>query len=52
MNDKIRNITVTVVFVLFMAFFVAFCANGFVNPVEKSESERRPNTRKNFSVVP
>ena len=42
MNDKIRNITVTVVFVLFMAFFVAFCANGFVNPVEKSESERRP----------
>ena len=42
MNDKIRNITVTVVFVLFMAFFVAFCANSFVNPIEKSESERRP----------
>lgn len=42
MNDKIRNITVTVVFVIFMAFFVAFCANGFINPVEKSESERRP----------
>ena len=42
MNDKIRNITVTVVFVLFMAFFVVFCANRFVNPVEKSESERRP----------
>ena len=42
MSDKIRNITVTVVFIVFMAFFVTFCANGFVNPVEKSESERRP----------
>ena len=42
MNDKIRNITVTVVFVVFMAFFVTFCIGGFINPVEKSESERRP----------
>ncbi len=42
MNNKIRNIVVTSVFVAFIAFFVAMCAVSFVNPTEESEAERRP----------
>lgn len=42
MNDKLKNIVMTVTFVVFIAFFVAFCIGGFINPVEISETERRP----------
>ncbi|MBE6890914.1 MAG: hypothetical protein E7481_02685 [Ruminococcaceae bacterium] len=42
MNDKIKNIVVTSVFVTFIAFFVVMCAVSFFNPVETSEAERRP----------
>lgn len=42
MNDKIKNIVVTSVFVSFIAFFVVMCAVSFFNPVETSEAERRP----------
>ncbi|MBQ7337108.1 MAG: hypothetical protein IJW40_01505 [Clostridia bacterium] len=41
MNDKIKHIVVTATFIVFLAFFVVFCIGGFINPVEKSESERR-----------
>ena len=42
MNNKIKNIVVTVAFVLFMAIFVGQCAVAFFNPVSFSSSERRP----------
>lgn len=42
MNDKIKNIVVTSVFVGFIAFFVVMCMVSFFNPTEKSEAERRP----------
>lgn len=42
MNDKIKNIVVTSVFVAFIAFFVVMCMVSFFNPAEKSEAERRP----------
>ena len=42
MNNKIKNIVVTVAFVLFIAIFVGQCCVAFFNPVERSESERRP----------
>ncbi len=42
MNDKIKNIVVTSVFVTFLAFFVVMCMVSFFNPTEKSEAERRP----------
>ncbi len=42
MNDKSKYVFVSVVFVVFMAFFVTFCIGGFINPTETSLSERRP----------
>lgn len=42
MKNSIRNIVVTVTFCVFIAFFAVFCAIQFFNPVEMSESERRP----------
>ena len=42
MNNKTRNIVVTSVFVVFIAFFVAMCAVNYFNPTESSEAERRP----------
>lgn len=42
MNDKIKNIVVTSVFITFIAFFVVMCVVSFFNPTEKSEAERRP----------
>ena len=42
MNNKVKNIVVTVAFVLFMAIFVGQCAVAFFNPVSFSTAERRP----------
>lgn len=42
MNNKVKNIVVTSVFITFIAFFVMMCIYSFFNPVEKSTSERRP----------
>ena len=42
MNNKIKNIVVTSVFVAFIAFFVVMCAVNFFNPTATSTSERRP----------
>lgn len=42
MKNSVRNIVVTVTFCVFIAFFVVFCTIQFFNPVETSESERRP----------
>ena len=42
MNNKIKNIVVTVAFVLFMAIFVGQCAVAFFSPTEFSMAERRP----------
>ena len=42
MSDKIRNIIVTCVFVLFIFFFAAMCVVSYFNPVAESTSERRP----------
>ena len=42
MNNKTRNIVVTSVFVVFIAFFVIMCGVKFVNPAESSDAERRP----------
>ena len=42
MNNKTKNIVVTSVFVVFVAFFVVMCAFSYFNPTEKSEAERRP----------
>lgn len=42
MNNKIKNIVVSSVFIAFIAFFVAMCAVCYFNPVETSEAERRP----------
>ncbi len=41
MNNKIRNIVVTSVFVLFIAFFVIMCIVRIINPVTFSQSERK-----------
>lgn len=42
MSDKIRNIVVTCIFVLFIFFFAAMCIVNYFNPTATSESERRP----------
>ena len=42
MNNKIKNIVVTSVFITFIAFFVVMCAVSFFNPTETSTAERRP----------
>jgi len=42
MNNKIKNIVVTFVFIAFMALFVSMCVVSYFNPVATSESERRP----------
>ena len=45
MSNKIKNITVTAVFALFLAFFAVMCVTNFYNPDEYSESERREPSR-------
>ena len=42
MSNKIKNIVVTVTFVVFIAAFVLMCGYRYLNPVAESESERRP----------
>ena len=42
MNNKIKNIVVTLTFVVFMVVLVSMCVVAYFNPVETSESERRP----------
>ncbi|MBE6696005.1 MAG: hypothetical protein E7587_06080 [Ruminococcaceae bacterium] len=42
MNNKTRNIVVTAVFVLFMAFIVIMSGFKYANPTAESEAERRP----------
>ena len=42
MSNKIKNIVVTALFVAFIAAFVGMCCFRYFNPVETSESERRP----------
>ena len=42
MNNKVKNIVVTSVFVAFIAIFSTLCIAGIFNPNEKSEAERRP----------
>ncbi len=40
--NRIKNIVVTSVFVVFIAFFVVMCAVCYLNPQETSTAERRP----------
>ncbi len=42
MNNKIRNIVVTVTFSLFIAFFAVLCVLRIFSPVEYSDVEKRP----------
>lgn len=42
MNNKTRNIVVTSVFAVFIAFFVIMCGVKFLDPNESSDAERRP----------
>ena len=42
MNNKIKNIVVTSVFVAFIAVFVIMCGVCYMNPAESSDAERRP----------
>lgn len=42
MNNKTRDLVVSAIFIVFMVFFVTMCVMSYLNPVEKSESERRP----------
>ena len=42
MNNKIKNIVTSFVFVVFIAFFAVLCCTRFVNPVEYSDVEKRP----------
>lgn len=42
MNSKIKNIVVTSVFTVFIAFFVVMCAICYMNPQQTSAAERRP----------
>ena len=42
MSNKTKNIVVTITFVAFIAAFVMMCGYRFFNPVDVSESERRP----------
>lgn len=42
MKNNLKNIIVTVTFAAFIAFFSVMCVVSYFNPVEISESERRP----------
>ena len=42
MKNNLKNITVTLTFAVFIAFFAVMCVVAYFNPVEISESERRP----------
>ena len=42
MQKKVKNIAVTFSFLIALAFFVGMCVKMYLNPVETSESERRP----------
>ena len=42
MNNKTKNIVVTSVFTLFIAFFVVMFGVKYLNPTESSDAERRP----------
>lgn len=42
MNNKIRNITVTLTFVIFIAFFSLTAVLRYFDPAESSDAERRP----------
>ncbi|MBQ9993847.1 MAG: hypothetical protein IJP17_03975 [Clostridia bacterium] len=42
MNNRTKDIAVTLSFAAFIAFFVVMCAIRFFSPVSVSESERRP----------
>ena len=42
MQKKVKNIAVTFSFLIALAFFVGRCVKMYLNPVETSESERRP----------
>lgn len=42
MQNRVKNITVTIVFVLFLAFFAVMSVVRFLYPAKASEAERRP----------
>ena len=42
MNNKVKSIVVSCVFVVFLAFFVVMCAVNIMNPTDQSNAERRP----------
>lgn len=42
MQKKVKNIAVTFSFLVALAFLVGMCVKMYLNPVETSESERRP----------
>lgn len=42
MNNKLKNIVVTLVFLAFIVAFVGMCTFRYFNPVDTSEAERRP----------
>ncbi len=42
MQKKVKNIAVTFSFLIALAFLVGMCVKMYLNPVETSESERRP----------
>ncbi len=42
MQNKMKNIAVTFAFLITLTFLVVMCGRMYLNPVETSESERRP----------
>ena len=42
MNNKVKSIVVSCVFIAFLTFFVVMCAVKMINPTEASNAERRP----------
>ena len=42
MQNKVKNIAVTFAFLITLTFLVVMCGKMYFNPVETSESERRP----------
>ena len=42
MQNQLKHIVVTCVFVVFLSFFVGMCVFCYFNPAAVSESERRP----------
>ena len=42
MQNKVKNIAVTFAFLITLTFLVVMCGRMYFNPVETSESERRP----------